>query len=312
MQDSLDKLIQLAQISGCIDVQCQFKGDWFIQNQQNISTEERYSAVVHIIVEGEGYLKVKGESQSHLLKAGDIIFFSRSQEHVLSSQYNCQNKKDLVQNQIKNGFQLKTTSQFMGDPELKLFCAHFYYDKRASLFHNLPEYFWTTLDQEKLQGILNLLQQELNSPNLGNQVVIDSLSKVLLVEIIRAYIASQPDYMVGILKGIQDPRLAVLIKKILNQPAENWSIEVMLQFSNLSRSQLTRIFKQVIGLSPHAFVHQIRLQQAATLLNNGGDSVFSIALSCGFQSEAHFIQAFKKIYNITPSQYRKQKTNCLK
>lgn len=55
-------------------------------------------------------------------------------------------------------------------------------------------------------------------------------------------------------------------------------------------------------------LHRIRLQKAAMLLKSQADTVLSIALSCGFQSEPHFIAAFKKYYDKTPSQYRQNET----
>ena len=63
--------------------------------------------------------------------------------------------------------------------------------------------------------------------------------------------------------------------------------------------------KQQTGTSPHAFVNSIRLQQGALLLKQTADSVLSVALSVGFQSETHFGKAFKKQYGISPGQYRK-------
>ena len=66
-----------------------------------------------------------------------------------------------------------------------------------------------------------------------------------------------------------------------------------------------RLFKQQTGISPHAFVNLIRLRQAAVLLRQTADSILSVALNVGFQSETHFGKAFKKQYGISPGQYRK-------
>ena len=49
----------------------------------------------------------------------------------------------------------------------------------------------------------------------------------------------------------------------------------------------------------------IRLRQVAVLLRQTADSVLSVALNLGFQSETHFGKAFKKQYGISPGQYRK-------
>lgn len=302
MADSLDKLVQLAQISGGINVQCRFQGDWFVQHHK-----QPQQAVVHIVVEGEGYLKIQGETESRLLKPGDIVFFSRAAEHILSNQQTCANIMDKPQTEMLSNIQLKHRGQ--GETDLKLFCAHFAYDKRADLFQNLPECLWLNLPSDTLQPILTLLQQEVDNQNVGTQGVIDSLSKVLLIVIIRAYLAQKPTDVEGILLGIQDHRLSGLLHGILREPEQDWSVENMVTYSHLSRAQFMRIFKQKIGQSPHAFVHKIRLQQAAKLLKTSAHSVLNIALSTGFQSEPHFINAFKKMYGVTPSVYRKNPEN---
>ena len=109
----------------------------------------------------------------------------------------------------------------------------------------------------------------------------------------------------GILNGLRDKRLRQLIQTVVSRPEDEWNIEKMTALANLSRAQLMRLFKQQTGISPHAFVNLIRLRQAAVLLRQTADSVLSVALNVGFQSETHFGKAFKKQYGISPGQYRK-------
>ena len=54
----LDNLITLAQITGSIDVQCSFNGDWYVRHNHN-----RTQGVVHIVTHGTGYLKLDNEAQ---------------------------------------------------------------------------------------------------------------------------------------------------------------------------------------------------------------------------------------------------------
>lgn len=297
MRESLDKLVRLAQISGGINAQCRFGEKWFVQHHH-----QPQQAVVHIVVSGEGYLKIHGEMQSKRIQAGDVIFFSRAAGHILSHQADCENVQDepfVYENGI---IDLKQS----GDGnDLRLFCAHFHYDKHSDLFHNLPEWLFIHLADDVLQPILSLLQQEVAHPDLGTQQVIDSLSKVLLIAIVRAYLHHEPEAVSGVLRGIYDHRLSSVISQILNTPEQDWSVEKMVEESHLSRAHLMRLFKQKIGLSPHHFVLRTRLQKSASLLRQSNESVLSIALSCGFQSETHFIKAFKTLYEVTPSVYRK-------
>ena len=67
-----------------------------------------------------------------------------------------------------------------------------------------------------------------------------------------------------------------------------------------------RVFQNTIGMAPGKFLTQLRLQQAALLLNKTQKSVLVVALEVGYQSEAHFSKAFKTAYGMSPSQYRKR------
>lgn len=188
---------------------------------------------------------------------------------------------------------------------LKLFCACFRYDMHADLFLNLPDYFLVNLPQTVLAPLLALLQQEITQNETISQQIIDSLSNVLLIEIIRRYLASRPENVEGVLNGIADHRLSPLVSQIINAPEQNWSVEEMVTQTPISRAQLMRLFKQKIGQSPHAFVHKMRLQKSAEQLRKSAESILTIALSCGFQSETHFSKAFKTHYGVTTSEYRK-------
>lgn len=304
MIDSLDKLVQLAQISGGVNVQCRFEEKWFVKHQY-----QPQQAIVHIVVKGQGYVKIDGETQSRALQDGDILFFSRAQPHILSHQSSCENRQDQPLSYVRGKMQIKQRG--LGR-DFTLFCAHFYYDKRSDLFQNLPEFFHTRLADTTLAPIINLLQQEVEQPQFGSQQVIDSLSNVLLIAIVRAYLKQQPAEIEGVLSGIYDPRLSAVLDNILSAPEQDWSVEKIVSQSHLSRAQLMRVFKQKIGLSPHHFVLRTRLQKAAVLLKQSSDSVLAIALSCGFSAEAHFIKAFKNLYGVTPSVYRKtQNENAL-
>lgn len=298
MIENLDKLVQFAQISGGINVQCQFQGEWLVQHQCQPA-----QAIAHIITEGEGWLIIPEEKERFHLQKGDIVFFSRSTSHTLSSKKS-PSTQIIPSTEWKGSIQLRKISHGSGN-ELKLFCACFQYDPNADLFLNLPEYFWVNIPPKVLKPLLDLLQYEIEYGNTASRQIIDSLSHVLLIEIIRRYLLQNPHDVLGVLRGIQDHRLSHLISQIIVAPEQNWLIEKMAEKCHISRAQLMRLFKQKIGHSPHAFVHKIRLQKAALQLKNTAESILTIALSCGFQSETHFSKAFKTQYGVTPSVYRK-------
>ena len=298
--DTLDKLIELAQITGSVDIQCLFRDKWYAPHGRR-----RAHGIAHLVIAGESYIKIEGEAEARRLKAGDLIFFPRSAEHVLSSEVACNNCGDTPHINNSGAFTV-ASSNSGGEKGLDLFCARFEYDEHADIMHDLPETILISMNHPSLQCLVSMLQYESAHTLSGSRAIVNALSSVLLVLIVRAYLEQGGEAPLGgILNGLRDKRLRQLIQTVVSRPEDEWNIEKMTALANLSRAQLMRLFKQQTGISPHAFVNLIRLRQAAVLLRQTADSVLSVALNVGFQSETHFGKAFKKQYGISPGQYRK-------
>lgn len=303
MVDGLDKLIAFAQISGSINVLCRFQGQWSVHHRQR-----RGHGTVHFVTEGSGWLKI-GTEPAKLVQKGDLIVLPHSAEHILSHHHLCDvhaNKHVVYERQ--GVFTIKTSG--VGEPELSLFCADFSYEAYADLFRGLPDVLFLDGNSAEFCHLLGLLKNEAAEPLAASSHIIDALLQILLVLILRRYLSdhSQPK-LFGVLNGLQDKRLRQVMMEVLNQPAEDWTVERMAQQAHISRAQLMRLFKHYVGMGPHAFLNRIRLQEAALLLRKSTDSVLKIALSVGFQSETNFGKSFKKEFGLAPGAYRKYKTD---
>lgn len=71
----------------------------------------------------------------------------------------------------------------------------------------------------------------------------------------------------------------------------------------MSRMQLHRKLKALVGLSTSEFIKQERLKLATELLKKSSDSIAQIGYAVGFNDPAYFSKTFKKVYNCTPSEY---------
>lgn len=95
------------------------------------------------------------------------------------------------------------------------------------------------------------------------------------------------------------------VKDYLNDNyAKNISLEELARIANLSQFYLNRAFRKQIGIPPHKYQTQIRIQKAKTLLNNL--PISQVAIKTGFSSQSHFGWHFKKIMGVTPKQYVKE------
>lgn len=84
----------------------------------------------------------------------------------------------------------------------------------------------------------------------------------------------------------------------------NFNVESISEELGMSRVQLYRKVKNMLGCSVHDYLNDTRLSKAKKLLRDNGLTISEIAYECGFSSPAYFSTAFKARFNITPSEYK--------
>lgn len=70
----------------------------------------------------------------------------------------------------------------------------------------------------------------------------------------------------------------------------------------LNSFHLIRIFRRVVGVPPYAYLVQLRVNRAQTMLGEGF-SVADVAYSCGFSDQSHLTRTFRKVIGVPPGQY---------
>jgi AraC-like DNA-binding protein len=83
---------------------------------------------------------------------------------------------------------------------------------------------------------------------------------------------------------------------------KNISVEDLAEIAQLSRFHLMRTFRRDVGLSPHTYLTQIRVEAAKKLLSEGA-SIVDVASDIGFTDQSHFTRHFKRMTGVTPGQY---------
>lgn len=137
----------------------------------------------------------------------------------------------------------------------------------------------------------------------ASKMMQSAASTMVMLHMIQHY--SQLAWKAPNIKGGLSPHVLNRIKdKITSSMSEDLSLSDLAQEAGLSDYHFARMFKQSIGLAPHQFVMQCRLNQAAQLLKHSALSIIDISISCGFNSASHFAQQFKAKYKLTPSQFR--------
>jgi len=86
----------------------------------------------------------------------------------------------------------------------------------------------------------------------------------------------------------------------------NITLDELAKKNSVSKYHFHRIFKEETGVNLFEMITSIRLQKAANLLIvNKYSTISDIANACGFNSHSSFIKAFKKKFNYTPKEWKK-------
>lgn len=94
------------------------------------------------------------------------------------------------------------------------------------------------------------------------------------------------------------------LKYIEIHHSESINIEDLAGELNLNRKYFTRLFKEVVGLSPREYLIRFRMDKACQLMKNQSLRISEISRSVGYPDQLLFSRMFKKIYGLAPSQYR--------
>jgi len=95
------------------------------------------------------------------------------------------------------------------------------------------------------------------------------------------------------------------LQNILDKNLSNseYTIEDFATEISMSRMQLHRKLKSILGVSATEFLRNERLKVGAELLKKGNGNISEIAYSVGFSDVSYFSKCFKEMYECTPTEY---------
>lgn len=99
-------------------------------------------------------------------------------------------------------------------------------------------------------------------------------------------------------------RVKRVIERMQGDPSRTFSLGEMAESVNLSPPYFCSLFKTITGVPPAKYLKSLRMQQAAVLLRTTFLSVKEIVSRVGFTDESHFVRDFKRMFGVTPSEYR--------
>ena len=106
-------------------------------------------------------------------------------------------------------------------------------------------------------------------------------------------------------RGGLRPRLLQRVREHIEVHLENGlSVRALADVAGLSMFHFARAFKQSVGVTPHGYLLQCRVQRVRQLLAETDMSLSEIALACGFSDQSHCSRRFREHFGTTPGSYR--------
>lgn len=182
--------------------------------------------------------------------------------------------------------------------------------RNQSLFRLLPPYFVIPKaiieETPAISATMSLLLTEVQQTSSASEVLIAKYAEVILISAMRTLIQENDELSTNLLHSLQDKRIAKVIDEIKASPDTQWTLKVLAKISGMSRTAFCQRFKRLLGMTPMEYITEWRIGLAIKRLKDGQESILSIALSLGYQSEAAFYRVFKKYVGQSPGQFKRE------
>ncbi len=259
----------------------------------------------HIITQGQCYLQV-ADKEPLLLRQGSLVLIPHGRGHRIMDVPGS-DITDFFDLPVKRISERYESLRFGGDgAATKLTCCVMSFDHVAGqqLIAQLPEVLhidaWESDIDRWLQHTLGFIAREASTQKPGGQTIITHLADILVIQAIRSWIDSAPEANQGWLAALRDKHIGSALMAIHRAPEKNWTVDLLAKEVGLSRSGFSARFTELVGQSAMRYLTQWRMQLARAKLLENKISLAELAEQLGYQSEAAFARAFKRIMGIPP------------
>lgn len=249
----------------------------------NYLCEDRHTVFISLSQRPLEYLQIQdGVTYNGLYRPGEILITPANVPLFVrwKGQENC------LQIQLKTEFLQNIAQETLSS--------------ESNFFELIPQF---QVHDSHIQGVTMMLLEECQKKGSNNQLYLDSLANVLAVNLIRNHGTTKsilPIYQ----GGLSPYQLSQVFDYIDAHLDQNLKLEDLAQLLDLSQFHFSRLFKQSIGLSPHQYLIEQRIDKAKQLLKKTNQSILDIALECGFSSHSHLSKQFRRVTGMTPKAYR--------
>lgn len=325
--DTLSSLLREVRLRGAVFYDVEGRPPWVAEAPSSqqflpvILPGVEHLIEFHGVVRGSCWAARVGEPAVRLHE-GDVVMFPHGDAHVMSSAPGLRaTQPDAPPHLPTAGARLPFPLSLDGtgvaslrstspaDSSTHLVCGFLGCDARPfnPLLAALPRLLTVQGAASSPSWVLTLLRAavaESAEPRPGGEAVLERMSEMLFVEALRRYVDRLPPEHSGWLAGMRDGIVGRALGLLHADPADRWTLERLSDAVRTPRSTLHERFTHFVGLSPMQYLAQWRMQVASRMLRDTSTKVVRVALDVGYESEAAFSRAFKRIVGESPSAWR--------
>ena len=302
--DPLGETLHLLKLSGTLYCRSELTAPWGVE----MPAFEGYM-MFHIVTGGHCWLDIEGE-EPRLLQQGSMALIPHGNGHSIRSNPTDEVVPlfDIPIEQVSERYEIM---RYGGAGKLtNITCCVVRFDHVAGqrLLSLLPKVLqvdtWADEQGSWLQSTLRFIAREAKELRPGGETVITHLADILIIQAIRSWIDSAPEANRGWLAALRDNQVGRALAAIHREPERDWTVASLAKEVGMSRSGFSARFTQLVGEPAKRYLTQWRMQLAYAQLQETSDSLSVLAERLGYQSEAAFCRAFKRVFGTPPGSVR--------
>ena len=321
--DTLSDVLQAVRLTGALFFLVDAAMPWVAEAPASgdlapaILPHAQHIVSYHVVSQGVCWCESPGQTPLRL-ETGDVLVVPHGHAYQLASP--CGLRTGLSLDEALGWFRAMAAGQLPfvvteggGGPErLQLVCGFLGCDALPfnPVFMMLPALVRVRVHDETRSRVHSLLEfaiAESKSARPGSRSVLLRIAELVFVEVLRSYVTMASDDGGSWLGGLRDPVVGRALARLHAEPARAWTLSELAREAGASRSVLAERFTSLVGHPPIEYLTHWRMQLAAVRLAAGAAPVSGVASEVGYESEAAFCRAFKRIAGVTPASWRSRR-----
>ena len=264
----------------------------------------------HAMIAGTCTLEVEGEITT--IRPGDLVVVPHGTGHRAWGETVTETPLvfDLPHDEVNEHYAVLRHGG--GGPQTRVVCGGIRFEHPAArqLVDSLPALIHIEASRSTradwMRATLDLMAEEAQQSRPGGEAVISRLCDIVVIQAIRSWIEDDPAAQTGWLGALRDEQIGAAMARIHADPAHDWSVAALADEVAMSRSAFAARFTELVGEPAMKYVTRWRMHVAVDLLRNG-NTVAATAGCVGYESEAAFSRAFKRVMGEPPRAARSKR-----